>query len=352
MPGQASHPAPRFETLDLMRGIAALSVLLLHCSPPFVSLAAHGHLAVDLFFALSGFVVASAYTPKLLSTMTFKEFMQVRLKRLYPLIVLGALIGFAGYFRAYSLKDLMLLLLFGLLLLPSPFASAEEGSSAMGINPPSWSLFWELAINALFARWAVRWSLRLLTLILVVSGIGLCVQALHYGQLSQGFTWSNWWGGAVRVTFSFTLGVVLYRIRPVLTWRLPVPLIAFVTLAVLVMPLLGRWNGLYDILCVVVLFPILLVAGINSHAPRLTRLSLILGEASYPAYILQGGIYPHFKGLWHHITLPEPVVAVLSVLLAIAFFFGSLLISRPYERLMKRILPKVRRVTLPAQAAP
>lgn len=352
MPSSTSHSATRFETLDLMRGVAALTVLLFHCSPPSFSLAAHGYLAVDLFFALSGFVVAAAYSPKLLATMRFKDFMAIRLKRLYPLIVMGALIGFAGYFRAYSLRDLILLLVFGLLLLPSPLGSEGEGYPAMGINPPSWSLFWELVINAIFARWAVRWSLRTLAIVLVLSGVALCAQAVSYGQTSQGFAWPNWWTGSVRVTFSFTLGVMLYRIRPLPNLQLPVLVIALLTLGILMMPMLGRWNGLYDIVCIIVAFPILLVAGINSHSSRLAGVSRTFGDASYPAYILQGGIYPHVKGLWDHISLPQPLVVVAIVMISFALFFGSLLVSRPYERLMKKILPTVQRVVLPAQAAP
>ena len=59
----------RFAALDGLRGIAALIVVAHHiemqCSPQFTRWWAHGYLAVDFFFLLSGFVVARAYEDKL-----------------------------------------------------------------------------------------------------------------------------------------------------------------------------------------------------------------------------------------------------------------------------------------------
>jgi peptidoglycan/LPS O-acetylase OafA/YrhL len=43
-------------TLDAMRGLAALAVLLMHATD--AALAPSGYLAVDFFFLLSGFVIA------------------------------------------------------------------------------------------------------------------------------------------------------------------------------------------------------------------------------------------------------------------------------------------------------
>ncbi|WP_271301161.1 hypothetical protein [Sphingomonas sp. CV7422] len=126
------------------------------------------------------------------------------------------------------------------------------------------------------------------------------------------------------------------------------PLIALVTFGIFLMPALGAWNGLFDMLCVALVFPLLLIAGSNSHAPRWTRVSLLLGEASYPAYILQGGVYPHIKGLWRH--LPVEIAATGGISLIV--FFGALVVARPYERLVRALLPGVRRVEMPAQAAP
>lgn len=56
-----------FMVLDGLRGVAALAVVCLHTSEEigFGPLPAHGYLAVDFFFMLSGVVMASAYGEKL-----------------------------------------------------------------------------------------------------------------------------------------------------------------------------------------------------------------------------------------------------------------------------------------------
>src|SRR5581483_6249599 len=53
----------RFESLDGLRGVSALAVVLYHCELLFAPgmIFCHGYLAVDLFFILSGFVIAANY---------------------------------------------------------------------------------------------------------------------------------------------------------------------------------------------------------------------------------------------------------------------------------------------------
>lgn len=66
MKGVYLESKPRYEILDGLRGVAALVVVCYHlieCYPAeqvnkFFS---HGYLAVDFFFALSGFVLGYAY---------------------------------------------------------------------------------------------------------------------------------------------------------------------------------------------------------------------------------------------------------------------------------------------------
>ena len=62
----SSLTKPHFALLDGLRGVAALIVLTYHLfeawtTSAFDQMCNHGHLAVDFFFVLSGFVVAYAY---------------------------------------------------------------------------------------------------------------------------------------------------------------------------------------------------------------------------------------------------------------------------------------------------
>lgn len=78
----------KYNTLESLRGIAAIIVVLFHSG--FVdgeksSIIAQGRIFVDFFFILSGFVMAYAYTNKITDGLSFKEFTILRFGRLYPL---------------------------------------------------------------------------------------------------------------------------------------------------------------------------------------------------------------------------------------------------------------------------
>ncbi len=85
-----------FHTLDALRGIAAIGVVIFHMGGTFEPLATPGgYLAVDLFFMMSGVVLSHAYEARFRAGMGTLEFMRLRLIRLYPLYLLGLLLGIA-----------------------------------------------------------------------------------------------------------------------------------------------------------------------------------------------------------------------------------------------------------------
>lgn len=87
-----------FDTLDGLRGTAAIVVLLLHVASaetPDLPVFGSAYLAVDLFFLLSGFVIGHAYEARLSDGLTFGKFLKIRLVRLYPLYVLGLALAVA-----------------------------------------------------------------------------------------------------------------------------------------------------------------------------------------------------------------------------------------------------------------
>src|SRR3546814_437616 len=83
-----------YGTLDGMRGVAAIAVVLLHVPALFGQIRApNAGLAVDMFFVMSGFIIAHAYEHRLRENLTWRRFAILRLIRLHTLYELGLLLG-------------------------------------------------------------------------------------------------------------------------------------------------------------------------------------------------------------------------------------------------------------------
>ena len=126
---------PIYHSLNGLRGLAAIIVVLFHAEAFFGrQIAPGGYLAVDLFFVLSGFVIAHAYDHKFAQGLPAFTFIRHRLIRFYPLYLLGLLIG-AGWLTlelavsppaALTGQQLLIAFSLGLLFLPSPFGLHAE----------------------------------------------------------------------------------------------------------------------------------------------------------------------------------------------------------------------------------
>lgn len=290
-----------FYTLDAMRGIAAIGVVCLHLHPLLAPYdVPHGYLAVDLFFALSGLVISRANAERFHRGLTLGKFMFLRLERLYPLYILGSLIGAASLLLPYALHPelptpwlvLSISGISALLMLPSHWPDGGK-PWLMPLNIAAWSLVLELAVNFLYAlcwRWLGR---RGLPAVIVASGALLILVALANGNLDLGATWPTVAGGMVRTCFSFFVGVAIgrvsvaeVRISPI---ALLLPAILFLTL------LAGNGGGVaYDLVCAMAIYPALLFMGARYEASGCEAIGAVglrfLGTISYALYVLHGPV--------------------------------------------------------------
>src|SRR5215472_17074742 len=90
--------ATRIRGLDGVRGLAAIAVMLFHFNIFFLPQAhlpfvGRAYLAVDLFFLLSGFVMAHVYGRLLARNwrVHWREFARARCARIYPLFAMTTL---------------------------------------------------------------------------------------------------------------------------------------------------------------------------------------------------------------------------------------------------------------------
>lgn len=358
---------PHYDILDGLRGVAALLVIWYHVFEAFATSPLdqgfnHGYLAVDFFFVLSGFVVGYAYDDRW-KRMRMRDFFKRRLIRLHPMVVMGALLGAVTFVvqgcvkwdgTPVPLSHVMLAMLLGLFLIPALPGSAPEvrGNGEMfPLNGPSWSLFFEYIGNLLYALFLHRLSTRALTVLVAVAGAGLASFALFnlsgFGHLGVG--WSlldyNLPGGLLRMTFSFSAGLLMSRVfRPVhirgaFWWC------GLGVAVLLCIPHLGAdgtlWhNGLYDSLCTLFFFPLLVWLGASGRTTDRgsTRICKFLGDISYPLYIIH---YP-FMYLFYAWVWREGVSFSQAWPVAVAVFVGSILLAwlclKLYDELVRRWL--------------
>jgi peptidoglycan/LPS O-acetylase OafA/YrhL len=360
MTRSATAPEARvFHTLDALRGIAAIGVVAFHMRGAFAPLATPGgYLAVDLFFIMSGVVLSNAYEARFRAGMGVLGFMRVRFIRLYPLYFAGTLLGIAVtvasmYGRNISHWDrsaLIQAVLLALVFLPN--FSARPNNQLFPLNVPCWSLFLEILVNLLFVLlWPLLSSRRLIA-VCVLTGSGVLFATLQQGNLDQGSTGAGLIVGLARTIFGFSAGILIarnvgHRPRNESNARV-LAMVGVFAVAIVGWPE-GQMRAVWDSVCVLVVFPLLVYCGtLFDPGSRLQKIATFLGVTSYAVYVLHsplssilGSATRHFApGDDPDIGAPYLGFAVLAVLLA-----GCWLVDRymdmPIRRYLSRVVPKM-----------
>ncbi len=285
--------ASRLSALDGLRGVAALAVLQYHAHDLYGFKLSSSYLAVDFFFLLSGLVISQAYDRRLETGLSPQRFIAMRLVRLYPLYLLGTLLGALFVLANFmlgkaSLEGFGATLFFSLLFIPTPQNTLPGNLDIFPFLYPAWSLFFELVVNILYAL--LFPILRVPVLLAIMAGGAVLVlwSAYQFGSLNSGFNWSNFSGGFGRVAFSFFLGVLIQR------WRFKWPggsalalCSAVLLFAILAIDVPAAMRPVYDVAVTILVFPVIAtVAATCDPGPRLRNLFLFLGGLSYAVYAL------------------------------------------------------------------
>ncbi len=317
---------PHFLVLDGLRGVAAITVLIFHfmeiiVPDPSKSFITHGYLAVDFFFCLSGFVIAYAYDNRIGQSGSW-AFFRLRLIRLHPLVVIGALIGLICFVidpfsKLYVLKGpgkTALMFISGSLMIPYP-AVPERYHNLFHLNPPTWSLMWEYIANIVYALILYRISRKTLMGLTIIAAIALCITATVYGNVGVGWGIGNEYGGLPRVAGSFLLGMLVFRSG----WRINnalgfVPIAVLLLLAFLV-PYRTGLNRYTEPFLVLIYFPFLIALGAGTQTGQFWNgCCKWLGDLSYPLYMVH---YPFIWLFMSYLEARKPAAAQLWVLVPI-----------------------------------
>ena len=330
----------RFLALDGLRGVAAIAVLLLHV-PPLDRIVSHGYLAVDLFFMMSGFVVAFAYEHRLTSGWSVAGFMRARIVRLWPLYLLGTAIGavvFATAVDDYAMgAALTLMVAAGALLIPLPLGADVQ---IFNLNRPAWSLFFEMVANLLYGAFVSKLGLKSLGTLSAIGAVAIAASFTSAGTGSLGHHGDSMLGGAARILFAFPLGVLFHRLYRAgrLNFSIPTPLIMTGFVATLALPDFGALNGVADAAVVILIFPALIASAITARvSDRFAGSFAYLALLSYPLYILHGPILMAFAQAGGESMGVLLAGAVTSVVVA---GFAARWFDEPARALLARLLTR------------
>lgn len=289
----------RIYTLDVLRGIAALSVVFWHWQhffyvgdqptnfeiakqpffEPLALLYKYGALAVELFFCISGFVFFCLFFNKIARRrLSAAQFFMDRFSRLYPLHIVTfaavALLQFiysgdhSTYF-IYQANDAYHALL-NLLLIPA--WGFETGWS---FNGPVWSVSVEMFLYGLFFVLCLTGTLRYL-LIPCLLGIGYLMYPEHH-KLAAGIV--SFFSGGIAF-------LLLDKVRGILGNKTSV----CAALGIVVLAWGGLWFsvGLNSYYIMIIAFPasVMFVASLSFLKPDFMKSFAAIGDLSYSSYLL------------------------------------------------------------------
>ena len=210
----------RFEALDSLRGICAILVALFHLKAiSFLTqndFIRHAWIFVDFFFVLSGFVICASYRERLARGYPVRDFMWLRLGRVYPL----------------HIAVLMVFVIFEILkpgmtpwgvAVVSPFSEPRSiGGLVQSVtllqifglneevvwNGPSWSIaaeVWTYLVTALVIRFSGKALYPVMIFLAIACFAWLSVDGGPYLERTYSM-------GLVRCLYGFGVGFIAFRL--------------------------------------------------------------------------------------------------------------------------------------------
>lgn len=332
---QTSSNKPHYVALDGLRGVAAIVILVYHYMEMIypddytLNSLAHGFLAVDFFFCLSGFVIGYAYDGRV-EKIGIKSFFINRLIRLHPLVVVGSIIGFIGYIcnpfidnpLASGWVGILLAFILSMLLLPYPYID-YRGGGLFPYNTPAWSLFYEYIANVFYALVLVRIKRRYLIAVCFLSAVWLVYCAYSAGWLIGGWEIRSIGDGFARVAFSFSAGLLVYRYNLIVKHKLGFLLPCLLLLGVFFFPHFHN-DWITESILVIIIFPFILSIGAGTETKGFMQsICDFIGRLSYPLYMTHittvwmfGDYYNKYQPTGMKLFLIVTVLSVINLLFA------------------------------------
>ena len=339
--------------LDLMQFIASAGIVFHHSHEFFTSAANRQYLLdrtsglalfVDLFFIISGFVIAHIYHDRINSMLGYGEFLKRRVGRLVPLhwLVLFASIAIWSMFllvniSANHLPSFKPECIAETALLLHSFVRCGRGIT---FNDPSWSISTEMVMYIAFPFIAIIGA-RSATVLLSAGVLSLtamvAVVASHHDWSLIGSSWTEL-SPVLRAVPSFILGAALFYNRKLVS-RLPVP--GFILAGATVTLIFAMLSGLSQLLTLLIVYVVAVAsvaADVECAPSAIVRRFAPLGQLTYSIYMWQSlfilvMINSVGDKLLHVNTTGAIVIAIICyVTLFLWSYFSFFFIETPARR--------------------
>jgi len=295
-----------------LRAVAALMVLLLHFDqihgnviartvPPV----AYGHLGVDIFFVLSGFIMSYVYAPTAarMPVRSYLIFLWRRLARIYP-VHLAMLAALLAMVVARRLLDTNFWLVADL---PRHLLLLHAWTDSLTWNLPAWSISAEWLAYVLFPVF-VALMLRPASVLPAVATAAVLLLAFQVFVLAHNGTAAAFlgWPAALRVLSEFAMGVLGFRLvhsrKPsqvfdavavgalVVCFAVPVELVRVVAIGVAVTAIAASEGAVRKFLS--------------------TKPMVVLGTISYSIYMVHFLVLKLVQNINFQLGLEQPAPAV------------------------------------------
>jgi peptidoglycan/LPS O-acetylase OafA/YrhL len=345
-----THHRRALPALTGIRFLAAFYVVLFHGLPwlrqKFVlpqalqTFLANGYLAVDLFFILSGFILAYTYEGQIEGKTNRLHFWEARFARIYPVYVLSLFLAF-WFERGLALGTRLAVL--GMVQAWNPRAPALTGAW----NYPAWTLSVEAFFYLCFPfvlPWMSRQSIRTLLWTmgaLLALCIGLRAPIQGIGDWNRALPFMTVVPLPLLRMPEFLLGMAigLRVLGYERTGRnsgssLRAGVAVVCALVILSLPL-GAWVSLVAIPFAVLVYE--LATGESLLAKFLsTKAMVLLGGASYAVYLLQFPVRSWTRVIFSH--FPEKFARLGSPLTPLILVLVSIVVFKLWEEPSRRTL--------------
>ncbi|MDQ7250239.1 acyltransferase family protein [Dongia sedimenti] len=287
----------KLRNLDLLRFIAAYGVVLYHFRvyAPDLHISVHASwdflpLFVDLFFAISGFVISFVYFDRMSTWSEFGAFMKRRAARLVPLhwltLFAFAAIGLSIYLGVQVKEpdryDWQC-------FLPNLFLiHSLSVCDRLTFNYPSWSISVEILLYCLFPVFCAVARRSPWLLIAAALTIIAWLAGTEFRPANAELYWIDYTyaGGFARGVPSFLIGICLFLWRFKLAW-LPKPELAmYVALVVFLALGLAGATPFYLLPLVYIIVAVAISADVQGKISALPARVSVIGQLTYSIYML------------------------------------------------------------------